>query len=210
MAIVRDNIIMEGVRGMLGGVVFRNIRGKTIMSNKPKPPSRQSQEQRANRDRFRNATIYAKAMMHDPLKKEYYRRKAVKLALPNAYTAAITDYMRRITITDIVTKETKTGTDIVFTARKQDFTINCLTIKALNAAGIDTPSSNATRLYGAVWKLSIAKLPEGTALQFMMTDDTGVTSRYRFLGNRSLVNENITKLATAQNPNERLRSALYA
>jgi hypothetical protein len=32
--------------------------------------------------------------MKDPLKKEYYKKIAKKLKLPNAYTAAITEYMR--------------------------------------------------------------------------------------------------------------------
>jgi hypothetical protein len=48
--------------------------------------------------------------------------------------------------------------------------IKGLTVKALNAAGTDTPPGNATRSYGAAWKLSITKLPESTALPFMMED----------------------------------------
>lgn len=33
--------------------------------------------------------------MEDPALKAYYWRKAQKLKLPNAYTAALTDYMRK-------------------------------------------------------------------------------------------------------------------
>jgi len=36
-----------------------------------------------------------KKCLLDPAMKEYYKKKAKKLQLPNAYTAAITDYMRK-------------------------------------------------------------------------------------------------------------------
>lgn len=96
MAISVNNPLTRGLSGMFGNlVVFRNIRGKTIMANRPCKPRKQSELQRENRMRFREATVFAKAAIQDVQKKEYYRNKARNMKLPNAYTAAITDYMRR-------------------------------------------------------------------------------------------------------------------
>jgi hypothetical protein len=64
------------------------------MANRPRKPSKESEAQRTNRDRFADATGFARKMMNDPVKKAYYWNRAKKLRLPNAYTAAITDYMR--------------------------------------------------------------------------------------------------------------------
>ena len=96
MAISKNNPITRGLSGMLGGtVVFRNFHGKTIMAKRPTRTGKQSELQRENRNRFREATVFAKASVKDPQKKAYYEDKAKKMKLPNAYTAAITDFMRK-------------------------------------------------------------------------------------------------------------------
>ena len=96
MATVRTNPIVSGLSGMLGQTIgFKNLRGKTIMANRPSPPQKQSEQQKTNRSKFRDASRWAHLILRDPAKKEYYQKKAKKLKLPNAYTAAITDYMRK-------------------------------------------------------------------------------------------------------------------
>jgi hypothetical protein len=95
MAIIQTNPLVSGLRGMVGGtIVFKTLRGKTIMANRPRKPSRESKAQRTNRNKFKDATYFAKSMMKNPEKKAYYWRQAKKLGLPNAYTAAIRAYMR--------------------------------------------------------------------------------------------------------------------
>jgi hypothetical protein len=99
MAIVQTNYLVQGIRGKIGnGLILRTIRGKVVASSKPQKTAPQSTLQKENRHRFRLATAYAKAMMLDPEKKSFYQHKAKKLKLPNAYTAAITDYMRKPSI----------------------------------------------------------------------------------------------------------------
>jgi len=99
MATVGTNPIVDGLSGMLGGLVFKNLRGKTFVSKSPQPPQRQSAQQKANRSKFHDASEWAKKILLDADKKAYYQKKAKKLKLPNAYTAAITDYMRRPKLT---------------------------------------------------------------------------------------------------------------
>jgi hypothetical protein len=95
MAIVHSNDLIEGLSGMFGDtMVFRKLRGKTIVSQRPKLPKKQSEQQKTNRSKFRKATEWAQFVLENPERKEYYKKKARKLNLPNAYTAAITDYMR--------------------------------------------------------------------------------------------------------------------
>jgi hypothetical protein len=135
MAIIKDNIVMEGVSGMLGDVVvFRQLRGKTIMANKPRKPRFQSDLQRENRHRFREASAFAKQAMLDPQKKEYYQAKARKLGLPNAYTAALTDYMRKPAVTAVKYKGNTSGS-IAITAGKAGFSLASVTVAMVNKEG---------------------------------------------------------------------------
>lgn len=142
MSIVKDNIITEGLSGMLGDVVvFRQVRGRTIMANRPRKPQFQSDLQRENRHRFKVASAFAKQAMQDPEKKEYYRAKARKLGLPNAYTAALTDYMRKPAVTSIKYKGNAHG-NIAITAGKQGFSLASVTVCMVDAQG--TPLATGT------------------------------------------------------------------
>ncbi len=132
MAIVRSNPIVEGLSGMLGrSLVFKTLRGKIILSNRPSPPKKQSELQRANRSKFRSASFWAKSVLLDPVKKEYYQKKAKKLKLPNAYTAAITDYMRTAQV-----KETDRRKDVItYRVSKRDFDVKKVEIRKHNQNG---------------------------------------------------------------------------
>jgi hypothetical protein len=97
MATINNNKLTSGLSGIIGNtVVYRQVRGRTIVTNRPRKPSRQSDWQRLNRVRFREAAAYARSVMRDPIKKEYFRLKAGWMELPNAYTAAVTLYLRKV------------------------------------------------------------------------------------------------------------------
>jgi hypothetical protein len=120
MATVQVNPIINGLSGMLGRtIVFKNLRGKTIVTSYPRPPKKQSEQQRANRSKFRDATFYAQTVLLDETKKAYYQKKAKELKLPNAYTAAITDYMRSPQLKEV----TSTAKETTYVVRKKDFDI---------------------------------------------------------------------------------------
>lgn len=135
MAIIKDNILTEGLSGMLGDViVFRQLGGKTIVAKKPRRPSTESAHQRENRLRFRAASAFAKYMLKDPDKKAYYVAKAYKLKLPNAYTAALTDYMRKPAITAVKCKDVSHGR-MTITAGKSGFPLASVTVTLMSAQG---------------------------------------------------------------------------
>ncbi|MEO5980599.1 MAG: hypothetical protein ABIS36_04105 [Chryseolinea sp.] len=90
---INNNPALKGNRGRVGEFVCRQVNGVTIVSRRPKRPTSQSEGQRKTRQRFRQATEFAKREMMNADRKAYYKLIAQKKGLPNAYTAAIKAYM---------------------------------------------------------------------------------------------------------------------
>jgi hypothetical protein len=69
-------------------------------------------------------------MMKDADMKAYYKRIAKQLALPNAYTAAITDYMRKPQISGVDPKKYtgKPGGHIAISAQKKNFKLDAVNV----------------------------------------------------------------------------------
>lgn len=147
MAILKNNMLVKGFSGKVGDmIVFRNLRGKTILSNKAKPPKKQSDLQKANRSKFREASCYAKRILRtDPEKKIYYQKMAKKLKLPNAYTAAIADYMRSVKVEEL--KINKREGQATYQIYKNNFRITNADVQVHDEAGVlqttQTTSANA-------------------------------------------------------------------
>ena len=99
MATVANNDLTRGLRGRIGKwFVFRMVRGKTIVSHAPRKPDllKQSAAQRQTRNTFREAAAWAVRILLDPAKKQHYADLAKAQSLPNAYTAAVREYMRGV------------------------------------------------------------------------------------------------------------------
>src|SRR6218665_3230742 len=101
MASITSNIITTGLRGRLGdALVFKTMHGKTFVSTPARLPDRRKESvaQRSTRVNFQQASQWAQLILLNPERKAYYRQRAKALKLPNAYTAALTDYMRKVNI----------------------------------------------------------------------------------------------------------------
>ena len=110
---IATSMIHRSFRGAVGDFIFRNYNGKTIVSLRPVYKNETNTEARRQaRGRFRDATHYASQAMQDTKQKAYYTQKARQLKLPNAYTAAITDYLRRAKV--------KAATRSAFAAKKDE------------------------------------------------------------------------------------------
>ena len=155
MAILTNNSPIQGMRGMLGRLVFRTVGDRTIVSCRPSFPRsrKESPLQNLNRSRFREASQYAHAMMRDTAKKEYYWQKAREMKLPNAYTAAITDFMRKIRIQSIdASRDTgNAGGSIVIEAHKKNFTVNEVNVTLATKAGLEIETGKAVRNAAGKW-----------------------------------------------------------
>jgi hypothetical protein len=173
MATIRTNPLIEGLSGMLGqSIVFKNLHGKTIITNRPSPPKKQSEQQKANRSKFRQATYYAKAAMLDAEKKAYYQRKAKKLKLPNAYTAAITDYMRPIKLKEIH----RTNTVVTYRIAKRDFDVN--RVETMPALSESMVVNTLIRLNYNEWELKLSSEILQVGIQVIVTDNTHKKRRW--------------------------------
>lgn len=136
MALVTTNPIVNGLSGMLGKtIVFKSLRGKTIVASRPRPAKTQSEQQQQNRNKFRQAATWAKTILRDPQQKSYYQQQAKKLKLPNAYTAAITDYMRKPQLKEISRRDDT----VCYVVRKKDF--------ALKSGALQLSSTEETTLH---------------------------------------------------------------
>jgi hypothetical protein len=154
MARSNNNILTKGLSGMIGKqIVFRSWNGKTFISVAPKKPKKQSPVQKENRSKFKRATIYAKSMMKDPIKKAEYKDIAKKLQLPNAYTAAITDYMRnpQIEALDLASYSGKADEEIKVTASKKAFEIQEVEVTIVDQNGEAIEEGKAVKGLGNEW-----------------------------------------------------------
>ena len=96
MARVDDNPLTIGLRGKFGDMfVFRRMNGKTFASRAPgkQDKKKETVPQRKTRANFRDAALWAKATLSNPEKKAYIQKRAKMLELPNAYTAAVKEYL---------------------------------------------------------------------------------------------------------------------
>ncbi len=133
MATVTTNDLIESLSGKLGkSLVFRTMYGKTFVSHQARKPNKkkESEVQRNTRVNFREATQWARKMLRDPEKKTYYQQRAKALKLPNAYTAAITDYMRKPKVVKLQQRDT-----ITYSIHKPGFTIKLVHVLANEATG---------------------------------------------------------------------------
>lgn len=93
MAKVADNIVIKGIKGMLGNMlVFRQLNGQTIVSAKPKKPTTRTPKQQERQERFKRAVAYAKASMANPHLKELYAT-GISACCTSAHQVAIADFL---------------------------------------------------------------------------------------------------------------------
>jgi hypothetical protein len=77
------------------------VYGKTVVSRRPgkQDPAKQSEARKKTRSNFKEASAWAKSVLRDPQRKEYYKQRAREWDLTNAYIAAIKDYIRNPVVT---------------------------------------------------------------------------------------------------------------
>ena len=93
MAIVRKNLVTQGLSGKLGkNLVFRQVGDETIVTAAPvKNKYMPSEAQKKQVSRFQSAILYAKKALQDELLKAAYQRRAK--GNRNAFNIAIADFL---------------------------------------------------------------------------------------------------------------------
>jgi hypothetical protein len=93
MARAKLNPTIEELRGAIGEIVFKRVRGKIIATKKPvfSKEQKPSAKQLANRQRFREAAAYAKVAQKDPVLRPIYEPVARQRQVA-VYTVALRDH----------------------------------------------------------------------------------------------------------------------
>jgi len=135
---IATNLLHRGFTGAFGDFIFRNYNGKTVVSRRPVYKNETNTEKRRQaRGRFSDATNFASIVLLDKKQKVYYTQKARQLKLPNAYTAAITDYLRKAKVT-VITRSSfaaKKGDIIDIRMSKSVFKINSISVMVCDKDG---------------------------------------------------------------------------
>jgi hypothetical protein len=92
MTEVNLNETVNGYRGSIGRLVFKKYKGRTIVSRKPVLTKEPTEGQIAHRERFKEATSFAKYAMADPLLRAFYEPIARERDM-TVYTLAVADFL---------------------------------------------------------------------------------------------------------------------
>jgi hypothetical protein len=155
MAQSKNNPLTKGASGMIGNtIVFRSWNGKTYMYNRPSKPTKASPLQKENRTKFSRAVAFSRKMMADPVKKAEYQEIAKQQNLPNAYTAAVTEYMRKPEIHEVDASgySGKADQEIKIAARKKGFELQEVVVVLLDKNGTVIEEGKAEHRQGSEWR----------------------------------------------------------
>jgi hypothetical protein len=88
------NPALEQLRGKIGGLVFRQVRGKLVVSSAPDFSRRKlSAAQKAQCRRFADAVRHARAVLKDPQRRPTAAAKATRQSR-SVYAVLISDYLK--------------------------------------------------------------------------------------------------------------------
>ncbi|WP_343675202.1 hypothetical protein, partial [Chitinophaga sp.] len=130
MAIVKDNILLQLVRGSLGDqITIYERNGQIIMAKKRGPSKKKpTKKQLEARYKMRVAAAYAMVILEDPELKAYYK----SLAGPgqNAYNMAVKDAYKSPEVQHIRFEE-----ETVIVTAKDEFRVAEVQVRVVDAAG---------------------------------------------------------------------------
>jgi hypothetical protein len=151
MAEVKNNIVTQGVSGMLGDmIVFRQVNGKTVIATKPKKSEKQTEKQLEHQKRFQSAVIYGKAASADPAQRAIYQ-EGVNEKLGSPYMVAVADFLNAPDIEDVNLKGYKGNVgDAIIIRVTDDFKVAEVKVAIHNPDGSLVEEGNAVQLLGGV------------------------------------------------------------
>ncbi|MBP1652415.1 MAG: hypothetical protein H6Q26_2572 [Bacteroidetes bacterium] len=169
MALVKDNILLQLVRGTLGDqLTIYERNGQIIMAKKRGPSKKKpTKKQLEARYKMKIAAAYARSILEDPELKAYYK----SLAGPgqNAYNMAVKDAFRSPEIQNIRFEEM----DVVVTT-KDEFRVVDVDVRVHDAAGTMLERGKAVLgRNGVDWYYKAAVLPAGGRVVAVAVDLPG-------------------------------------
>lgn len=134
MAKVKYNVVTHGVSGNFADLIqFRQRHGKTIFAKIAQGSKAPTQGQLDQRAKFKQATVYAKLAIKNPVVLPFYQRNAAGDITP--YTLAIRDFFTAPQINSVNT-ETYTGStgSLIEITATDDTKVEKVSVQVLNSS----------------------------------------------------------------------------
>ena len=167
MARLKGKSIMNGVSGMVGKqVIFRTLRGKTVVSNRPTNNKSKARKMNPSTRQFKRAQKYAKIRMQDPEFKALYS-KGVTSTLTSAYLVAGVDFLNPPVIHYIKVLAYSGAIGSVVTIKAtDDFRVESVHLTITDGVGkvLETSPATVYRLKPFIWKYQTTVLNRGTII----------------------------------------------
>jgi hypothetical protein len=155
MAKQKNNVVTYGLSGKIGDLlIFRQVKGRTVVSKIPEMPKTATEKQQASRRRFQQATLYAKLAIEDPETKELYAAVANKGKDRGrtAYNVAVADFFNAPDIDTIdVSSYTGAAGDEIRIIASDDFLVKSTRVQIINADGSMVEEGEAVNSAGNLW-----------------------------------------------------------
>jgi hypothetical protein len=148
MAIANDNILTRYQRGRIGNIIFRRWGENTVASVVPDYSKiKWSVAQKDNRNRFRDAMVYARKALSDPKVYDYYKKK--RRGMQTVWNVAVADYMKRPQIKKIdVYRYRGLRGNIIRVRAMDNYFIAGVVVRIVNAQGVEIESGMAVSMPG--------------------------------------------------------------
>jgi hypothetical protein len=155
MAKQKNNVVTHGLSGKVGDLlIFRQIKGKTVVSKIPEMPKTATEKQKASRRRFQQATLYAKQATKNPVTRDLYAAAANKGKDKGrtAYNVAVADFYNApdIDTIDVSSYAGAVGDEIRVIA-SDDFLVKSCHIQIIDADGSTVEEGEAVNSAGNLW-----------------------------------------------------------
>ena len=169
MALIKDSILLQLVRGSLGNEVTIYERNGQIIMAKKRGPSKNkpTKKQLEARYKMQIAAAYAKEILKDPELKAYYK----SLAGPgqNAYNMAIKDAYKSPEVQNIRFEDST----VILTA-KDEFRVAAVDVKVVDDAGEIVERGKAVLGWNGVdWYYKVARMQAGYRIVVIAVDLPG-------------------------------------
>lgn len=146
MSISENNPLLSNQKGMIGGMlVIRRVKGNTVISLRPRKRAEPTPHQLETKKRFLQAVAYSRRQMQVPGIKALYTT-AVRGKIPNAYTAALRDFLNAPIVHSIKAEEYQGRIgDTILIYATDDFEVTGVTVAIMDASGTLRETGEAER-----------------------------------------------------------------
>jgi tRNA nucleotidyltransferase (CCA-adding enzyme) len=143
--------VFNGLTGRIDGMVFRRLRGKTVIAQRPQTRAREiSPAQAAQRERFALAREYARRVLADPWQRRMYDKLAQERNR-RADLLLVSDYLTPPVVEDIdVSGYQRQPDGLIRILADDDIEVVMVDVTIETAAGVVVERGSAAKAHG-VW-----------------------------------------------------------